>query len=111
LTRFPGPLSRIFRHGGDRYVDPTESLVDELLRARNDQMRRGIHSENPLFNLHLLGDRHFSPLGADIWARVVARRLLLVWDAKALNEMPAPEPVVRHARSAHPAIPGDEPVR
>jgi hypothetical protein len=108
FTRFPGPLSRIFKHGGDGYVDPMESLVDGFIRARNDELRRDTGSENPLFNFHLLGDRHFSPLGSDLWARVVARRLLLVWDGQVLNRMPAPEPVIRHARAAHPVIPGDE---
>jgi hypothetical protein len=108
FSRFPGPVSRILKHGGDRYIDPLESLVDTLLRRRNDELRRGTHSDNPLFNMHLMGDRHFSPLGSDVWARVVARRILLVWDGQVLNDMPAPEPVVRHARSAHPAIPGDE---
>jgi len=61
-----------------------------------------------LYNLHPLGDRHFSPLGSDLWARVVARRLLLVWDKLVLGGLRAPDPVLRHARSAHPSIPGDE---
>jgi hypothetical protein len=108
FSRFAAPVSRIFKHAGGRYVDPAESLIDGLLRARNDGFHKGTRSDNPLFNLHLLGDRHFSPLGADIWARVVARRLLLVWDGLALNDVPAPEPVVRHAHSAHPPIPSDD---
>jgi hypothetical protein len=111
LSRFPGPLSRVFPYGGPHYVDPLEPMIDELLLVRNDQKRTGTASLNPLFNFHLMEDRHFSPLGSDIWARVVARRLLLVWDGQALNGLPVPEPVVRHARSAHPSIPGDEPRR
>ncbi len=55
-----------------------------------------------------MGDRHFSPLGSDLWARVVARRMLLSWDRLALSGQSCPEPVLRHAKSAHPAIPPDE---
>jgi hypothetical protein len=77
-------------------------------RLKNDAVRRGAPISDPLSNLHLLGDRHFSPLGSDVWARAVARRLLLVWDRQVLDGLPSPEPVVRHAHSAHPSIPGDE---
>jgi hypothetical protein len=107
LSRFQGPVSRIFKRGGSNYVDPLESFTDALLRLKNDQSRRGAPASDPLYNLHLMGDRHFSPLGADLWARVVARRLLLVWDRQVLGGIPGPEPVVRHARSSHPSIPGD----
>jgi hypothetical protein len=108
LERFQAQVCRIFGRGGGNYVDPIESFTDMHLRARNDGLRRGTTTADPLFNVHLLGDRHFSPLGSDVWARVVARRILLVWDGQVLNDLPAPEPVTRHARSAHPAIPGDE---
>jgi len=108
LSQFQGPLSRIFKRGGSQYVDPLESFTDALLRLKNDGVRRRTPTHDPLYNLHLLGDHHFSPLGSDLWARVVARRLLLVWDNLVLGGARAPEPVLRHARSAHPSIPGDE---
>ncbi len=109
LGRFQGHLSRIFNRGGAKYVDPLEWLTDERLRLDNDDLRHGSHGpRDPLYNLHLMGDRHFSPLGADVWARVVARRLLLAWDRKILKGLSGPEPIVRHAHSAHPSIAGDE---
>lgn len=74
---------------------------------RNDELRSGKPTAHPFYNLHLLDDRHYSPLGSDLWARVVARRLLLAWDRKILGGRPGPEPVVRHAHSTHPSIPGD----
>jgi hypothetical protein len=108
LDRFQGQLSRILKRGGANYVDPLESFTDALLRLKNDRLRRGEPTFDPLYNLHLMGDRHFSPLGSDLWARVVARRLLLVWDDHVLSGRRGPEAVVRHAHSAHPSIPGDE---
>jgi hypothetical protein len=108
LHRYQGQVSRIFKRGGAHYVDPLESFTDALLRLKNDGVRNKIPTVDPLYNLHLMGDQHFSPLGTDLWARVVARRLLLVWDKLVLNGMPGPEPVVRHAHSLHPSIPGAE---
>ena len=100
-------LSRLFKHSALRFVDPTPSFTDVLLRFKNEAARRGEPVRDPLYNLHLMGDRHYSPLGADLWARVVARRLLLTWDGLALSGMPCPEAVVRHARSEKPWIPGE----
>ncbi len=104
-NRFEGEFSRIEKCGGMDCVNLIPSFTEALLRLRIQQARRGDALWDPLFNLHLLGDRHFSSLGADLWARVVARRLLLVWDGLALIGRPSPEPVVRHARRDHPPIP------
>ena len=103
--RYQGQVNRIFKRGGTRYVDPIEAFTDALLALKNDGNRRGSSSEDPLYNLHLQGDRHFSRLGSELWARVVARRLLLVWDSQALNDQAVPAPLLRHARSARPKIP------
>jgi hypothetical protein len=108
LSRFQGPLSRIFGRGGTRYIDPLESFTDTLLHLANEGVRRGTETAvDPLYNLHLMGDHHFSPVGSDVWARVVARRLLLTWDRKILNGGDGPAPVIRHAHAAHPRIPED----
>jgi hypothetical protein len=106
LGRFQGRLDQIFKRGGMHYVDPLEPFTDEVIRLKNARRRRGDPDVfNPLYNLHLLGDRHFSPIGSDLWARVVARRLLLAWDTQVLIGLPAPEPVTRHARSETPDDP------
>ncbi len=109
LNGFQGKFRKIVRYGGQNCVDPGQSFTDALLRLKNQDARHGEPTYDPLFNLHLMGDRHYSPLGADVWARVVCRRLLLVWDGLALAGVHSPEPVVTHARSAHPSIPGDDP--
>jgi hypothetical protein len=105
---FQAPIARALKRGGRNFVDPTEAFTDAFLRALNEQTRSRSQQPNPLFNLHLMGDRHFSPLGADLWARVVARRMLLGWDRTSLSGQSCPEPVVRHAKSAKPKIPSDE---
>jgi hypothetical protein len=109
LGQFQAQVEKMFKRGGLNYLDPLESFTDRFIRLRNEQMRLGSPLSEPLYNLHLLGDRHFSPFGSDLWGRVVARRLLLAWDNRVLNGLACPEPVARHARSAHPSFPGPEP--
>ena len=109
IHRFQAQFSTIFKFGAKHYVELSESLIDTLLRMQNEADRQGTPAGNPLFNLHLMGDHHFSPLGADLWARVVARRMLLVWDNKALAGFKCPEPVLRHAKNARAWLPSEEP--
>jgi hypothetical protein len=109
LLDYQAQVDRIYGRGGPRYVDPLEAFADALLRLKNEGVRRGAPNPDPLYNTRYLGDQHYSALGSDLWARVVARRLLLAWDHKALNGDSCPEPVVRHAHAAHPLIPNDEP--
>jgi len=71
--------------------------TDEQIRLQNEEVRHRLPLSSPLYNLHLMGDRHFSPRGAEFWGKLVAARLLLVWDSLVLNGQPAPEAIVRHA--------------
>jgi hypothetical protein len=105
---FQSQLSRIIKISSSKYIDTIVPFTDALLRLRNDQARAGLPMGNPLYNLHLMGDGHYSPLGADLWARVVARRVLLLWDQLALTGMPSPELVKIHAHSGAPWLPGVE---
>ncbi len=109
LHEYQAQVNRIFGRGGTRYVDPLEAFTDALLRVKNDGIRTGDVNPDPFYNTRFLGDQHYSARGSDLWARVVARRLLLAWDSQVLKGFSAPEPVLRHARSAHPRIPDDEP--
>jgi lysophospholipase L1-like esterase len=109
LLDYQAQVNQIFGRGGARYLDPLEAFTDALLRVKNDAFRKGVPDPDPFYNTRFLGDQHHSARGSDLWARVVARRLLLVWDGHVLNGFPGPEPVLRHARSAHPVIPDDNP--
>ena len=94
---FPGRLTRIFKDQGREYFDPLDQFTDEQIRLQNEEVRHRLPLSSPLYNLHLMGDRHFSPRGADFWGKLVAARLLLVWDSLVLDGQPAPEAIVRHA--------------
>jgi len=100
-------LSRMFKFSNTRYVDTTVAFTDALLRLKNEAARKGEPMLDPLYNLHLMGDRHYSPMGAALWAQVVARRMLLVWDGLALSGVACPEPVLKHARAPSPPMPGE----
>lgn len=75
---YPGRVANIFPGSPLHYVDPLDSFIDEHLRLLRDGQRRGerpIHS--PLYNRRI-ADNHFSPLGSELWAQVVGRRLTLL---------------------------------
>lgn len=57
------------------YCDPADQFVDEHLRLIQKGEPGG--GMSPLYNRRV-GDGHFSPAGARVWARVVARRLALL---------------------------------
>ncbi|CAN5829350.1 hypothetical protein BH23PLA1_BH23PLA1_20410 [soil metagenome] len=81
---YPGLVSRVYKQGGTHYVDPIEAFADEYLRLWNEAARQGeALAVNPLYNGHI-GDKHFSPVGSSIWAQVVSKRLLLVWERQDL---------------------------
>jgi hypothetical protein len=57
------------------YCDPADQFVDEHLRLIQAGAAGG--GMSPLYNRRV-GDGHFSPAGAQLWARVVANRLSLL---------------------------------
>lgn len=76
---FPGPLSHLAWSSALFYLNPLEEFTTEHLRLRAEaKLRREPFSHSPLFNGRY-GDNHFSPLGSDLWAALVARRLQLIW--------------------------------
>ncbi len=85
---YPGMISNILESTGQSYLDPFEDFATELLRLTTQLRREGKPtSPNPLFN-GSLGDGHFSPLGCDVWARAVAKRLgLLLGDERIEKEI------------------------
>lgn len=67
------------------YLDPIDDFVDEHTRLTTEALRRGgPRRSSPLYNLHL-GDPHVSAQGADVWARAVARRLMLLLERKPIR--------------------------
>ncbi len=63
---------------GTCYCNPIEEFVEENLRLFIAAQRAGRPTgTSPLYNGHL-NDHHFSPLGSALWAKIVARRLILL---------------------------------
>jgi len=76
---FPGRLSLISRTSALFYLNPLEEFATEEIRLRVEARRKGEPvPSSRLFN-GKYGDKHFSPLGSDLWAAIVARRLELLW--------------------------------
>jgi len=72
---FPGRLSDLSESTSFFYLNLIEAFTDEHLRLIREAEALGRRpSTSPLFNGHL-EDGHFSPLGAAVWGREVARRI------------------------------------
>ena len=65
-------VSNLLESTGLEYLDPIEDFQTALLRENSRQREGKPTTPNPLFNGQL-GDGHFSPLGCEVWARMVQR--------------------------------------
>jgi len=75
---YPGLISNILDVGSESYLDPIEAFVDRNMAMILEADREGHRpSTSPLYN-GPIGDGHFSPAGAEVWAEAVARRLGLL---------------------------------
>jgi hypothetical protein len=75
---YPGRISDIYNGSPTWYYDALDQFIDEHLRLMREGERRGQKPPNsPLYNLHI-ADNHFSPIGAELWAKIVANRLDLI---------------------------------
>jgi hypothetical protein len=89
---YPGQVSNLCECDSAHYCNPFDAFVDEHLRLVGEAARRGMPCRfGPLYNRHL-DDGHFSDRGAEVWGRVLARRVGL------LLEAPAPGPTLWTAR-------------
>jgi lysophospholipase L1-like esterase len=85
-TIFPAQVSKIFDGSGQSYLNVVDEFTTEHLSLKARAIRENRPFPNsPLFNRRY-GDNHMSALGCDLWARIVARRLRLIWE----TQMPRP---------------------
>ncbi len=73
---YPGLISNHFSGSPLHYCDPLNEFIDEnikLVQQAIDRDGRRPRS-SPLYNMEI-ADNHFSPLGCDLWARTVGRRV------------------------------------
>jgi hypothetical protein len=75
---YPGLISNSLEATGTEYLDPIAAFADAHLAASIAEHRDGKpHTACSLFNGRI-GDCHFSPQGAEVWAAAVGRRLALM---------------------------------
>jgi lysophospholipase L1-like esterase len=75
---YPGILSNVLSANALTFLDPTEAFINAHLELVVAGQRGGRPVYGcPLFNGEL-GDGHFSAKGAEVWASVVGKRLVLL---------------------------------
>ncbi len=85
---YPARLLEIFHASGSNYLDPIEDFATEQLAQRALAIHEGQpYSLSPLFNARY-GDHHLSPLGCDLWAKIIAKRIRLLLEAKDPPALP-----------------------
>lgn len=84
-TVFPAQVSKIFDGSGQQYINPIEEFTTEHLTLKARALRDAKPFPNsPLFNRRY-GDNHMSPLGCDLWAKLVARRIRLIGEIQTVR--------------------------
>lgn len=104
IARFQGRLAGLARVLSYEYLNPTEEFVEAHLRRVNAGLKEGrVERSSPLYNGHL-DDGHFSPLGAEVWAQAVARRLALILERRETRQPPqSPTPTLPARKPKGPA--------
>jgi hypothetical protein len=75
---YQGRISNYLETSGQDYIDPIEDFVDEHIKLLVEGERAHKRPANcPLYNGRI-ADGHFSAVGCQVWARAVARRLVLL---------------------------------
>lgn len=73
--RYPGRICDMFTGSPIWYFNTLDLFIDEHLRLMREGERKGKRPYgSPLYNLHI-ADNHFSPIGAELWAQAVAKRI------------------------------------
>ncbi|APW62717.1 SGNH/GDSL hydrolase family protein [Paludisphaera borealis] len=87
---YPGLISNILNGSSEAYLDPTEEFINRNIAMILEGDRAGNRpTGSPLYN-NAIGDGHFSPAGAEVWAEAVGRRLVLLLDKARGARRPSP---------------------
>jgi lysophospholipase L1-like esterase len=84
---YPGLVANLTEFSPIFFDNPLDDFIDENLRLKAKAATHGQGgSDSLLYNGHI-GDTHFSSKGADLWARVIARRLVLLWEYRRQSRL------------------------
>lgn len=87
---YPAKITAIFPGSGMNYLDPIEAFAAEDLSLRALASREGRGDPYSLLYYRQYDDHHLSPRGCDLWAQVVARRLIQLWTLPDREWRPGP---------------------
>lgn len=81
---YPGKLVNTLNVNGTQFLNPAEDFINAHLENFNEGILRGQRPyASQLFNAQI-GDGHFSPMGSEVWAETVSRRLALLLERERL---------------------------
>jgi hypothetical protein len=81
---YPGKLVNALSLNGTQFLNPAEDFINAHLEDFNEGVLRGQRPyASRLFNAQI-GDGHFSPMGSEVWAETVSRRLALLLERDRL---------------------------
>jgi hypothetical protein len=104
---YPGMISNILEANSLMMFDPTDAFINAHLELVVAGERAGNRPQGcPLFNVQI-GDGHFSPLGAEVWAAAVGRRLVLLLERS--RELAPKKPAAKAVASDRPGTSKEAP--
>jgi len=81
---YPGKFVNALNLNGTQFLNPAEDFINSHLEIFNEGVRQGRRPYAcQLFNTQI-GDGHFSPIGSEVWAEAVSRRLVLLLERERL---------------------------
>ncbi|MHB1556815.1 MAG: SGNH/GDSL hydrolase family protein [Isosphaeraceae bacterium] len=102
---YPGAMVNLLDLDSVMYLDPSEDFLNAHLRSLIERRRRYESTRTCVLFNDDIGDSHFSPAGAELWAESVGRRLVLVMEKeRAFRETSGagPEPRTVATGSSEP---------
>jgi hypothetical protein len=99
---YPGKVVNALNLNGTQFLNPADDFINAHLRLFNEGVRQGQRPfACPLFNVQY-HDGHFSPIGSEVWAVSLSRRLALLLERERLLR-----PKIAAPTGDWPRLPGD----
>jgi hypothetical protein len=86
---YPGQVCEIVHTQSARYCFPIDEFIDEHLKLVKLADKEGRSRERSMLYNRQIDDDHFSPRGAALWAEIVGRRLVRLFDLAPGASQPA----------------------
>jgi len=77
---YPALLARTHHASSTHYLFPLDEFIDEHLKLVRYVTEHNLPRDQSLLYNRPIHDDHFSPRGAELWGRIVGRRLIRIFD-------------------------------